>query len=255
MSYRRYVALGDSQTEGLGDGDEAGGHRGWADRLAEHLARAEPEVLYANLAVRGKLAAQIRAGQLEAALALEPDLATVMAGMNDLVRPAFDPVATAAELEAMFAALTGAGSRVRTFTFPDFGAIAPLARRLRPRLVDFNARIRAAADRHGVLVVDSDSFEEAVDPRLWSADRIHATPLGHSRMAAAAARALGLATGDEGSAQLPPLPPAPWWRTAAKEAAWAGAFLGPWAMRRLRGRSSGDGRVAKQPVLQPVWSR
>lgn len=119
MTFRRYVALGDSQTEGLGDGDETGGYRGWADRLAEHLARAEPDLLYANLAVRGKLAGQIRAGQLEAALALKPDLATVMAGMNDLVRPGFDPAAAANELEAMFAALSGAGAQVLTFTFPD----------------------------------------------------------------------------------------------------------------------------------------
>ncbi len=252
MTFRRYVALGDSQTEGLGDGDETGGYRGWADRLAEHLARAEPDLLYANLAVRGNLAGQIRAGQLEAALALKPDLATVMAGMNDLVRPGFDPAAVANELEAMFAALSGAGAQVLTFTFPDFGAIAPLARRLRPRLVDFNTRIRAAAARHDVMVVDTETFEVTVDPRLWSTDRIHATPLGHTLMASAAAEALGLATGEDWKAPLPPLPPAPWWRTAATELHWAGSFLGPWAMRRVRGRSSGDGRVAKRPVPSPV---
>ncbi|MGI5171123.1 SGNH/GDSL hydrolase family protein [Spirillospora sp. CA-253888] len=255
MSYRRYVALGDSQTEGLNDGDEVLGYRGWADRLAEHLAQVEPELLYANLAVRGKRAAQVRAEQLEAALALEPDLATVMAGMNDLVRPGFDPEATAGELEAMFAALTGAGARVLTFTFPDIGAIAPLVRRLRPRVVDFNARIRTAAARHGVLVVDAETFEVTVDSRLWSADRIHATPLGHTLMAAAAAHTLGLSADDDWSRPLPLLPPVPWWRVATTEAVWAGSFLGPWAMRRLRGRSSGDGRVAKQPTLLPVRPR
>jgi len=255
VTYRTYVALGDSQTEGLNDGDEASGYRGWADRLAEHLALAQPELRYANLAVRGKLAAQIRAGQLNPALALRPDLATVMAGMNDLVRPRFDPAAVAGELETMFAALTDAGTQVLTFTFPDFGAIAPLARGLRPRLVDFNERIRVAAARHGVLVVDSDTFEVTVDPRLWSADRIHATPLGHARMAAAAAHTLGLAVGEDWSRPLPPAPALPWWRTAAAEVGWAGSFLGPWAMRRLRGRSSGDGRVAKQPTLQPVRPR
>ena len=77
MSYARYVAIGDSQTEGLLDGDEISGYRGWADRLAGQLAAASPGLLYANLAVRGRLAAQVRDAQLGPALELRPDLATV----------------------------------------------------------------------------------------------------------------------------------------------------------------------------------
>ncbi len=42
MGYLRYVAVGDSQTEGLLDGDEHTGYRGWADRLAELLAVHHP---------------------------------------------------------------------------------------------------------------------------------------------------------------------------------------------------------------------
>src|SRR5690348_4916330 len=58
--YRRFVALGDSTTEGLMDLNPDGTYRGWADRLAERLAQDEPDLLYANLAVRGKLARQVR---------------------------------------------------------------------------------------------------------------------------------------------------------------------------------------------------
>ena len=36
------------------------------------------------------------------------------------------------------------------------------------------------------------------------------------------------------------------------EARWAGAFLAPWIYRRLAGKSSGDGRLAKRPELTPV---
>ena len=38
--WRRYVALGDSFTEGIGDPEpeSPGGYRGWADRVAETLA-------------------------------------------------------------------------------------------------------------------------------------------------------------------------------------------------------------------------
>ena len=253
MGYLRYVAVGDSQTEGLNDGDEASGYRGWADRFAELLAAVEPGLCYANLAVRGRLARQVRAEQLDAALALNPDLVTVMAGMNDLVRPGFDAAVTAAELEAMLAAFDGTGTRVVTFTFPDVAKIAPIARRLRPRVIELNERIREAAARHGVLVVDTFGYPITVDPRLWSADRIHATPLGHARIAAAVADALNLPGSDGSWADpLPPLPPAPAWRTAARELAWVFAFLGPWVIRRLRGRSSGDGRAAKRPCLTAV---
>ncbi|MFD5575570.1 SGNH/GDSL hydrolase family protein, partial [Streptomyces cadmiisoli] len=121
--YLRYVALGDSQTEGLGDGDDSVGLRGFADRFAEHLAAVNPGLQYANLAVRGRLAGQVHAEQLGPALALRPDLATVVAGVNDILRPRFDAAEVAGHLEEMFAALTAAGAEVATVTFPDLGKI------------------------------------------------------------------------------------------------------------------------------------
>ncbi|MFD0855465.1 SGNH/GDSL hydrolase family protein, partial [Actinomadura adrarensis] len=142
MSYLKYVAVGDSQTEGLNDGDEETGYRGWADRLAEVLAKQDPRFRYANLAVRGRRTREIRADQTGAALALEPDLVTVMAGMNDLMRPSFDAAAVAADVDAMLDAFTDSGARVVTFTFPDIAKIAPLARHARPRVLDLNRRIR-----------------------------------------------------------------------------------------------------------------
>jgi lysophospholipase L1-like esterase len=253
MGFLRYVAVGDSQTEGLNDGDEIAGYRGWADRLAEALAAQEPGFRYANLAVRGRLTRQIRAEQVRPALTLEPDLVTVMAGMNDLVRPGFDPEPVAADLAAMLAAFAASGARVVTFTFPDIGQIAPLVRHLRPKVIDFNERIRVLARQYDVLVVDTFDYPVTVDPRLWSADRIHATPLGHERIAAATAFALALPGSDASWGDpLPPLPRRSWLRRAGGELAWAGSFLGPWLLRRLRGRSSGDGRLAKRPSLRPV---
>lgn len=254
--YRRYVALGDSQTEGLNDGDEVRGYRGWADRLAERLAAENPELRYANLAVRGRLAGQVRAEQLRPALALEPDVATVMAGVNDLIRPGFDAARVVGHLEEMFAALTEAGARVVTVTYPDIGRIAPLTWPLRPRLRDFNARIRAAAARHRVTLVDTFPYPATTDPRLWSSDRLHASPAGHALVAAAMAHALELPGSDASWREpLPPLPNRTLWEAARTEARWVNEFIGPWIKRRITGRSSGDGRKPKRPELEPVVVR
>ncbi|WP_244892012.1 SGNH/GDSL hydrolase family protein [Nocardia beijingensis] len=253
-SYSRYVALGDSQTEGVGDGDDRTGLRGLADRLAERLARAEPGLLYANLAVRGKLAGQVRAEQLDAALALRPDLATVVAGVNDLLRPNFDADEVAGHLDAMFAALTARGAVVATVTFPDLARITPLARPFRGRVAALNQRIRASAVRYGVVVADTEPHAAVTDPRLWSPDRLHANSLGHQRIADALAHALGLPGADGTWAEplSPPLPATTRLATVVSETRWATSFLGPWLGRRLTGRSSGDGRTAKRPHLLPV---
>ncbi|MFE6836429.1 SGNH/GDSL hydrolase family protein [Streptomyces sp. NPDC057705] len=253
--YLRYVALGDSQTEGLGDGDDTTGLRGFADRFAEHLATANPGLQYANLAVRGRLAGQVRAEQLGPALALRPDLATVVAGVNDILRPRFDAAEVAGHLEEMFAALTAAGARVATVTFPDLSVLVPLARPVAPRIADLNDRIRAAAARHGVAVAETARPAAVTDPRMWTTDRLHASAVGHARIAAALAHAVGLPGSDDTwTHPLPPLPPAALGSAAAAaaELRWVAAFLGPWLGRRLRGRSSGDGRTAKRPDLLPL---
>src|SRR5678815_443272 len=89
--FARYVAIGDSSTEGLDDPDGQGGYRGWANRLAERVAAAQSSpLLYANLAVRGRTTRQILTQQLEPALALRPDLVTLFSGTNDVVKPRFD---------------------------------------------------------------------------------------------------------------------------------------------------------------------
>ncbi|KND42907.1 SGNH/GDSL hydrolase family protein [Streptomyces stelliscabiei] len=250
--YLRYVAIGDSMTEGLGDPDPAGGHRGWADRLAEALAERRPGLSYANLAVRGRTAAQIRAEQLEPALELKPDLVTVMAGMNDLVRSGFDAASVVADIEEMFVRLTASGAQVATVNFPDLGKVSPLARRVLPRILDLNARLRATAERHGVLVLDVFAHPVTTDPRLWADDRLHASPLGHARIASGMAHTLGLPGHDGWAEPLPARPPVPALRAVGVEVRWAVDFLGPWLWRRLRGRSSGDGRSAKRPQPGPV---
>src|SRR5829696_993763 len=81
--FDRYVAIGDSSIAGIEDPDVQGSYRGWADRLAEHIADAQESPLeYANLAIRGLRLHEIRTTQFDAALALEPDLMTIFGGVT-----------------------------------------------------------------------------------------------------------------------------------------------------------------------------
>ncbi|MFC0506288.1 SGNH/GDSL hydrolase family protein [Micromonospora costi] len=251
--WKRYVAIGDSTTEGLDDPDGAGGYRGWADRFALAVARAQGGLEYANLAIRGRTTARIRAEQLPVALGLAPDLATVVAGMNDVLRPSFDVERVAADVAAMQRALVAQGATVLTFTLPDPVPVMPVARPLRGRVLALNAALRAVTARTGATLLDLGAHAVASDPRLWSDDRLHANSAGHERIAAALAHTLGLPGTDDSWAR--PLVAAPRRRrpeVIRAELAWTRRHLLPWLARHLHGRSSGDERVAKRPVPLPV---
>lgn len=256
MRYRRYVAIGDSSTEGLDDTDGAGGFRGWADRLAEHVDAAYPGLAYANLAVRGLSAAEIAATQLAPALAMQPDLATVVAGMNDLLRRNFDAARVAGEVERMVAALRALGATVVTFTIPDATPRIKIGRALAARTTALNVELRAVAARTGALLLDLASYELAYDPRMWSSDRIHGNAEGHARTGAELAYLVGVPGAAPGSmyAALPPLARRRV-RELVDDVAWTARYVVPWAIRRLRGRTMGHGRVAKRPQLAPVIRR
>jgi hypothetical protein len=142
---------------------------------------------------------------------------------------------------------------VVTFTMPDPGAIMPMARSVRPRLARYNDGLRMLVDRHGGALADFDRHPVAADARLWSPDRLHANTPGHAMMAGALAYALDLPGSDDAWDQsLPPARPRRRHQVAAREVRWAGRYMVPWIVRRLRGRSSGDGIVAKRPNLTPL---
>jgi lysophospholipase L1-like esterase len=251
IELERYVALGDSTTEGLEDPDGAGGYRGWADRFAEHIARVQPRLQYANLAVRGLSAAEIRATQLAPAIAMRPQLATVVAGMNDLLRRNWDAARVTGEIAAMVDGLASAGARVIIFTIPDVSQRMRLGRALSAKTAALNAAlVRIPRAR----VLDLAAYALARDPRMWAADRIHGNPAGHARIAAALAHLIDI-PGVDGVAldeQLAPEPPRSPFAVIADDVRWVARFVAPWAWRRLRGRTAGDGLTAKRPALAPV---
>lgn len=252
--FSRYVALGDSSTEGLDDPDGRGGYRGWADRLAEHAAHANPGLLYANLAVRGKSAGEIRTSQLAVALAMRPDLATVVAGMNDLLRRNWSAVRVAGEVGQMVEALTAIGATVVMFTIPDVSSRMRLGKTLSQRTADLNVELRAIAAKQKAVLLDLASHDLAHDPRMWAVDRLHGNPAGHTRIANEIAHLLAIPGVSDGGLDAPIEPPPARSRrdVLVEDLAWIAKFVAPWAWRRIRGRTLGDGREPKRPHLTPV---
>src|SRR5436190_8300791 len=181
--FERYVAIGDSSTEGIDDPDGEGGYRGWANRLAQRIADAQGAVLYANLGIRGRLTREILDEQLAPALAMNPGLATVFAGSNDILRMRFDALRVSDDVAHMQRSLAAGGATVVTFTLPDLTPILPMARVLAPRVRALNDALRSASASTGAILVDFAAHAIGSDPRLWSEDRFHANTDGHVRIA------------------------------------------------------------------------
>jgi lysophospholipase L1-like esterase len=246
--WSRYVAIGDSFTEGIGDPEprSPGGHRGWADRVAEVLSDQTDDFAYANLAIRGRLLGQILDEQIEPAIELKPDLVTFGAGGNDILRPGTDPDDVAARFETGLERLTGSGATVVMFNGADVGA-TPVLGRLRGKVAIYNENLRALAQKHGAIVADMWALRELSDPRMWAPDRLHLSPLGHHTVARMVLAALDVEN-DLEPLKPEPMPKASWSRARRDDMVWARSYFGPWIVRRLRKQSSGDGISAKRPT-------
>jgi len=251
-AFLRYVAIGDSSTEGIDDPAPNGGWRGWSRRLAERLAR-HGSLEYANFGERGLTTREIRDRQLAPALALAPDLVTFFSGTNDVIRPRFDVHAVLADVRHVQQSCVAAGAVVVTFTLPDLTPLLPLAGLIAPRIRALNAGVRRVCAETGARLVDFAAHPMATDPRLWSDDRLHANSAGHARIADALAEALGLpgANGAWGE-PLPILPPLRPWQRLQREVAWIERHLMPWLWLGLTRRGPAARTPARPVLLQRV---
>ncbi|WP_082119553.1 SGNH/GDSL hydrolase family protein [Saccharothrix sp. ST-888] len=262
VAYTGYVAVGDSFTEGMCDELLPDGQfRGWADRVAAALAAERPgeEFRYANLAVRGKLIGQIHAEQVDRAAAMNAGLVTLVGGLNDVLRPGCDVAevkrllgGAATTLLAGGTSDTAAGRTVVMFTSTDPSRRLAGSARLLPAILEMKAFVEGLTGQHpGIRVVDLFSAPCFDDRRLWAEDRLHLSPEGHRRVAAAVLEALGRPVGFDWRAPLPPAAPRGRTERLRSDLRWLRLHLGPWIGRRLTGRSSGDNRPPKRAELLP----
>jgi lysophospholipase L1-like esterase len=247
------VALGDSITLGIGDpvrlepepgrpggpgrggplrraGRGRRGWRGWAALLAEGLPEPSLHIVAGN----GACMADLERDQLPWALQLRPDVASVVIGVNDTLRPNFDPDRIAASAAHTIGALRAAGADVLTMRLPDPGRMlgmpGVLARPLARRAHQLNEVMDAVAERFGTLHFDAASDAEAYDPRMWAVDRLHPSERGHRLIA----RRFHALLAEAGRPVLPPpgaepLNPPP---TKAEQLAWMATKGTAWVARR-----------------------
>ncbi|MGW0878546.1 SGNH/GDSL hydrolase family protein [Streptomyces sp. NPDC002671] len=218
----RFVALGDSLTEGVGD--RAGeAWRGWAALLAPSLAA---DVEFTNLAVSGAQTRDVLEKQTPAGLELGPDLVSVVIGVNDTLRRTFDIHAVAARLDRVYASFTGRGATLLTACLPDPGAMlglpGSLARPLARRQRAVNTVVHALSDRYGAVHLHAAEGCWITDRALWSADRLHPGERGHRQLAvrfhellAEAGRATGAPPSPEPEFAAPTRTASLWWLATA----------------------------------------
>jgi lysophospholipase L1-like esterase len=237
-----FVALGDSITLGIGDpvrlapepGDRGRkgkrGWRGWAALLAEGLVDPELHIVAGN----GALWANVERDQLPAALQLRPDIASVVIGVNDTLRPNFDTDRIANSAAHTIGALRACGAEVLTMRLPDPGKMLGmpglLARPLARRAQQINAVMDGLAERFGTLHFDAVSDEEAFDPRMWAVDRLHPSERGH-RLIARRFHAL-LADAGFPVAEAPGAEPINQPPTKAEQFAWMATKGTAWVAKR-----------------------
>lgn len=254
--YGSFAALGDSFTEGVGDPYADGlSCRGWADRFAGHLAASSPGLKYANLAVRGKCVGEVLTEQVPMAVAMAPDLVSLAAGGNDMLKPRCNPDKLADTFETAVAQLTAAGSKVMVFTGFDPTAF-PVLRLIRGKAAVFSMHIRGIAAKYDCLLADLWPMRILTDRRLWSPDRLHLNADGHRRVALLASEVAGIRASEDWGAPLEQpqrQPGARTWLTARwSDVEWVTEHAAPYLSRRLHGVSAGDGLGAKRPELAAV---
>ncbi|MFB7516532.1 SGNH/GDSL hydrolase family protein [Streptomyces sp. NPDC056144] len=231
----RFVALGDSFSEGVGD-RVAGAWRGWAPLLADGLAAEGRETVFLNLAVGGALSADVAEDQAPRALAFRPHLASVVVGVNDTLRHTFDIALLARRLDRVLGELDAAGAVLLTACLPDPGRMlglpSPLARPLARRQRSVNAVVHALSARYDTVHLHLADDTWTRDRALWSADRLHPGERGHRAVAAGFHRLLaerGLAHGAPPGREPVQRPP-----TRAEALFWLATAGTGWVLRRSR---------------------
>lgn len=235
-----------------------GNYRGWADRVADEMSKHSKDFSYANLAIRGKLLHQVINDQVPEAVKFitgKDTLISFHAGANDALRPGYDAAKTIAQYQSAVRELAKSGATILLFTvLEDTGNKGRGSEVWKKRFSEYNNAIREVAAEVGAIITDANDLDFFKDNRFLAFDRLHLNAEGHWRVAHGVLEVLNYPSDPAWKVPLPPAKPTPWIKQRIIGVLWFATFALPWIIRRLQGKSSGDGRSAKYP--QPIsWPR
>jgi lysophospholipase L1-like esterase len=253
MRYTRFLVLGDSFSEGMSDEGINGKYRGWADRVADVLATQGSEFQYANFAIRGKLVKQVFEEQVPLVLPLIEGAHTLVsfhAGANDALRPNFDRNIVRTAYVRAVTQLVQTGATVMLFTVLEKNGKGGKASAVwEERMSSFNSIVREVAEKFDLMIMDASMDPESSNPNLLAFDRLHLNSTGHYRVAQAVLQRIGAPFDLSWKTSVIPSKKNPWIIRKTLTFWWIVSFALPWVWRRIRGRSSGDGRSGKYTSL------
>ncbi len=182
--WKRFVAIGDSFTEGKGDEVEGIALKSWVNHFVQ---LCENDIEYANFAKRGLVTKEIRSQQLEKALTFKPDLVSLIAGANDVLKGRWNYDAYKNDMEFMIDSLSKAGADIIIANLPDFTVRLPFASEkkqvIKEQLLEANEVILSLSREYKLHHVDFWNHQLVNDHTLWSTDLIHPNSKGYVKVA------------------------------------------------------------------------
>jgi len=202
-SHITYVAIGASDTFGIGTGDPY--TQNWPSDLAGKLG---PHVHLINLGIPGIRVHDALSLELPIALDSHPDLVTIWLAVNDLANNV--PIDSySKDLDLMLSRLQSKAphARILVANVPDL-ALLPYFRSydslvLQNRIQAYNTAISSIVYRHHVILVDlsQQSYNLRDHPEYVSNDGLHPTDIGYEKLAELFYKALQQKPTSSGSAK------------------------------------------------------
>ncbi len=252
IQFERFIVCGDSFSEGMSDEVINHNFRGWADRVADIISVNNPDFTYANLAIRGKLVKQVLDDQIPVAIKLVTGPKTLFSfhgGANNALRPRYKPEIVLVQYRQAVRMIAASGATIILFTVLERADNTGKAADLwAERFSAFNNNVRAVGSEVGAIIIDVNEEKFFGDRQFLAFDRLHLNALGHDRIAQAVLEKIALPFDKKWRTLLPPAKPRPLIAQRAHSVMWFFIFVMPWIWRRVRGKSSGDGRIAKYPA-------
>ncbi|HDR3649520.1 TPA: SGNH/GDSL hydrolase family protein [Bacillus anthracis] len=182
--WKRFVAIGDSFTEGIGDEVEGIALKSWVEHFVQLCVN---DIEYVNFAKRGLVTKEIRSQQLEKALTFNPDLVSLIAGANDVLKGRWNHQEYKNDMEIIIDTLSKTDADIIIGNLPDFTVRLPFASEkkevLKEQLLEANEVIFSLSREYKLHHIDFWNHPLVNDNTVWSKDLIHPNSKGYVKVA------------------------------------------------------------------------